>query len=281
MSQQQTLPSLFDACQPREDVLSGELGEDQFAANLASVAFDTDGAAPVYRNAETFFDSTYPTEGLQDLLTNLTSRFLVTTGRETDYTASILCLDTTFGGGKTHDLIASYHLASNPDAISGLSRHVAESSLASDYQDAVKSGLSPRTAVFVGGYVDGQNAKCSNDPEAPETNTMWGEIAYQLYGQEGYEQIREKYDDTGNSPGENTLQNLFELSDDPVLILIDELAQYLEDASGIEVGETTLSSQTLSFMKSLLETASSTPHVNIVYSIADTAFTEEADTIRQ
>ncbi len=281
MSQQQTLPTLFDSCQPREDVLTGELGEDQFAANLASVAFDTDSAAPVYRNAETFFNSTYPTDGLQDLLTNLTSRFLVTTGRDTDYTASILCLDTTFGGGKTHDLIASYHLASNPDAISDLDRHLADPSLASEYHKAVDEGLSPRTAVFVGGYVDGRNAKCSNDPEAPETNTMWGEIAYQLYGQEGYEQIREEYDETGNSPGENTLQDLFELSDDPVLILLDELAQYLQDASGIEVGETTLNDQTLSFMKSLLETASSTPHVNIVYSIADTAFTDEAQTVRR
>ncbi|POG53947.1 DUF499 domain-containing protein [Haloferax marisrubri] len=110
---------------------------------------------------------------------------------------------------------------------------------------------------------------------------MWGEIAYQLYGHEGYEQIREKYDETGSSPGENTLQDLFALSDDPVLILIDELAQYLEDASSVSVTDTTLSNQTLSFVKSLLETASSTPHVNIVYSIADTAFTDEAETIRR
>jgi len=281
MSQQQTLPTVFGACQPREDVLSGELGEDQFAANLASVAFDPDDAAPVYRDANTFFDSTYPTDGLQELLTNLSSRFLVTTGRETEYTASILCLDTTFGGGKTHDLIASYHLAANPQSVTDLDRHVADPDLANDYQDAVDNGLSPRSAVFVGGYVDGQSAKCSNDPDAPDTNTMWGEIAYQLYGQEGYEQIREDYDETGNSPGENTLQDLFALSDDPVLILIDELAQYLEDASGVEVTDTTLSNQTLSFMNSLLNTASSTPHVNIVYSIADTAFTEEAETVRQ
>lgn len=71
MSHQQALPTVFDACDPRDDVLRGELAEDQFAANLASVAFDPEDAAPVYRDATEFFASTYPTEGLQTLLSTI------------------------------------------------------------------------------------------------------------------------------------------------------------------------------------------------------------------
>jgi hypothetical protein len=281
MSHQQTLPTVFDACDPRDDVLRGELAEDQFAANLASVAFDPEDAAPVYRDATEFFASTYPTEGLQTLLSTITSRFLSTTGRDPEYSAGILCLDTTFGGGKTHDMIAAHHLASNPGDIDDLARHIEDDDLAAVYQDAVADGLSPRGAVFVGGYVDARNARSdTNDPDAPNTNTMWGEIAYQLYGNDGYEYLKE-YDRNRDSPGEKTLQGLFDLSDDPVLILIDEIAQYLEDASGIETGGTLLSTQTLSFMKSLLETASNRTDVTVVYSIADTAFTDEAETVRQ
>lgn len=52
MGQQQVFPALFDLCQPCEDVLSGEPGEDQLAANLALVAFDSDDTAPVYRDAD-------------------------------------------------------------------------------------------------------------------------------------------------------------------------------------------------------------------------------------
>jgi Predicted ATPase (AAA+ superfamily) len=238
MSQQQTLSTVFDTCEPRDDVLRGELAEDQFAANLASVAFDPEEAAPVYRDATEFFASTYPTKGLQTLLNTITSRFLSTTGRDPEYSAGILCLDTTFGGGKTHDMIASHHLASNPSDIEDLSRHLEDESLATAYEESVADGLSPRAAVFVGGYVDARNARCdTNDPDAPNTNTMWGEIAYQLFGDEGYEYLKE-YDRNRDSPGEKTLQGLFDLSDDPVLILIDEIAQYLEDASGIETGGT-------------------------------------------
>ena len=276
-------PTLFDACEPRDDVLAGELSEDKFAANLASVAFDPDDAGEVYREPDTFFESTYPTEGLQELLTTLANRFLDTTDRERDNDASILCLDTTFGGGKTHDLIASYHFATQGDEIPDLQRHLRDDELAAEYQTAFGTDVSPRIAVFSGGYVDARNTRCVRDEdeqEVEETQTMWGEIAAQLYGQEGYETLAE-YDREQTPPGENTLRSLFGQSDDPVVILIDEIAQYLTATSTIEVGDSTLSEQTLVFMKSLLETASSTQNVTVVYSIADTAFTDEAEKVRQ
>ncbi|ELY61143.1 hypothetical protein [Natronococcus jeotgali] len=137
MSRQQSLPPVFDACEPRDDVLRGELAEDQFAANLASVAFDPEDAAPVYRDADEFFASTYPTDGLQTLLSTITSRFLATSGRDPEYSAGILCLDTTFGGGKTHDMIAAYHLASNSGDIDDLARHVDDEGVATAYRESL------------------------------------------------------------------------------------------------------------------------------------------------
>jgi hypothetical protein len=277
------IPTLFETCVPRDDVLAGTLEEQQFAAKLASVAFNPEDAADVYREPDAFFDSTYPTGGLRELLTNLVDRFLVSTGHEPSYHSSILCLDTTFGGGKTHDLIAAYHLAESGDRIDDLADFLDDedgSDLADAYQTALADGLDIHTAVLVGGYVDARNARSDrNDPEAPNTNTLWGEMAYQLYGQSGYERLKE-YDRDRNKPGESELRSLFALSDEPVLILIDEIAEYLEDASAVGIEESTLASQTVSFLKSLLEAAASLDHVNIVYSIADDAFGEHAEQVQ-
>jgi len=276
-------PVLFEACTPRDDVLDGTLQEDQFAASLATVAHSPDDSAPVYRDAAQFFDMTYPTDGLQTLLSNLSGRFLAGGGHDSGgYSSSILCLDTRFGGGKTHDLIASYHLATNPSEIGDLDSHLDESAgdIGERYLTAVEDGLSVDTAVFVGGNVDARNARSdTTDPNAPNTRTMWGEIAYQLYGLDGYEYLKE-YDQDRTAPGGNTLKGLFDLGDGPALILVDEIAAYLEVASAVEVGTATLASQTLGFVLSLLETASEVDDVTVVYSIADTAFEEEAEEVR-
>ena len=281
MSSQLGVEQLFEACQPRDDVIDGTLEEEQFAANLATVAHEPTEAAPVYREASEFFETTYPTEGLTKLLSNLAGQFLASVDRESHgYQSSILCLDTTFGGGKTHDLIASYHLATSPGEIADLEEYVATADLARDYSDAVDVGLNPNQAVFVGGHVDVRSARSSRtDPDAPDTNTMWGELAYQLFGLEGYRQI-EEYDRDRQAPGQNTIKDLLELSDQPSVVLIDEIAEYLEDASTLEIGEATLASQTVSFMKSLLETAANVDTLTVIYSIADSAFTDEAEKVR-
>jgi len=85
-------PGLFDACTPREDVLDGTLQEDQFAASLATVAHSPDDAAPVYRDVTQFFDMTYPTAGLQTLLSNLAGRFLQAVVRTVVATLAVFCV---------------------------------------------------------------------------------------------------------------------------------------------------------------------------------------------
>jgi len=219
------VPAIFDTCTPRQDVLIGELAEDQFAASLADVAH-SDDAPKVYSNPELFFDKTYPTDGLKDLLGRLATRFVAHHNNEYSGTNGVLRLDTSFGGGKTHNQIAAYHLAEQPSSVPDLTDFVTDESVGDSYSEAAALGLSVETGVFVGTHVDATSARCDyTDPNAPETKTMWGELAYQLFGQEGYEFLREN-DEQQSPPGSQKLERLFDRHEEPALILIDEIADY-------------------------------------------------------
>src|SRR5438874_23008 len=95
---------IFDSCKPRSDVLTGELRDDMFAAKLLDVMHGT--ADPIYQDSERFFDNTYPTVGLKTLAAEVFGRLEQRGGA-----AAVVRLETQFGGGKTHNLIALYHLA--------------------------------------------------------------------------------------------------------------------------------------------------------------------------
>ena len=272
-------PSIFKTCEPRQDVLTGELAEDQFAASLADVAHSSD-APDVYADPRLFFEKTYPTSGLQELLTRLATRFV---GAHTeDYTGTngILRLDTSFGGGKTHNQIAAYHLAESPSAVPDISDFILDQEVTNEYTDAAALGLDVNTAVFVGTHIDAEDARSNyDDPDAPATKTMWGEMAYQLFGREGYEFLREN-DENRTPPGTTKLERLFERNDNPSLILIDEIAAYLEQAAAVEIGDSTLAKQTNTFLMSLLSATQNNDKVTVVLSIADTAFADQAEDIR-
>ncbi len=272
-------PTIFDACTPREDVLTGNLAEDQFAASLADVAH-TDEAPAVYADPQLFFEKTYPTTGLQTLLERLARRFVGHHRGEYSGTNGVLRLDTSFGGGKTHNQIAAYHVAEQPTAVPDLTDFLHSEEVAARYTDAAALGLDVNTAVFVGTHVSSKTARSDyTDPEAPDTNTMWGELAYQLFGQDGYEFLRE-YDESRTAPGSAELEQLFGRQSNPSLVLIDEIAAYLEQAASVEVADSTLAKQTNTFLMSLLSVTQNTDNLTVVTSIADTAFHDRADDVR-
>ena len=135
--------------------------------------------------------------------------------------AAIFRLDTSYGGGKTHGLIALAHAARgmegvvNPDEFIDLS-------------------LLPMGPVRVAAF-DGENA----DPASGRTledglraYTPWGELAYALAGRKGYERVRQS-DERHVAPGAATLRELF--GGQPTLILLDELSIYLRKAQGLGV----------------------------------------------
>jgi predicted AAA+ superfamily ATPase len=98
--------TIFDLCSPRPDVLAGTASDSDFAADLSHVIRGSGGPAE-YSDPQRFFANTYPTRGLKSLLANVCARL---SGRGGSV-AAIFRLDTSFGGGKTHGLIALVHAA--------------------------------------------------------------------------------------------------------------------------------------------------------------------------
>jgi predicted AAA+ superfamily ATPase len=204
--------TLLSTITPRKEVLAGELTEGLFAAGLQEVAAGT--AADTYGRPETFFAQTHPSDGLRTLLNEALGRLL---GTRPD-AASVLRLETNFGGGKTHNLIALFHAARTgiPDDL-----------VAQFMEPAVLAGTggpAPAVAVFVG-----STAGASTFPalEGVTASTPWGYLALQIGGMGAYEIVRQD-DETLSAPGSDQLKRVF--GDKPVLILIDEIARYLAAA---------------------------------------------------
>jgi hypothetical protein len=203
-----TLSTIFDLCTPRPDVLAGTSSDSDFAADLAHV-LRGHGAPAEYADAARFFSNTYPTRGLQSLLRNVCGRI---SGRGASV-AAIFRLDTSFGGGKTHGLIALVHAARGMPGVN-------------DPSEFIDPALIPQETVRVAAF-DGENADPANGRRMGEgvmAFTPWGEIAYALAGAAGYERVR-RSDEEGIAPGAETIAELF--GGQPALILLDELAIYL------------------------------------------------------
>ena len=153
--------------EPHPDVRSGRFAQAEFAADLAAVLRAE--AAPEYSEAGPFFERTYMTEGLRDLVVNGVKRL---TGVGGD---PVVQLQTNFGGGKTHSMLALYHAFSEEFKLSSLRDFDEIQALAGDVDDDLKA----RRAVIVGTSFNvsqpRQHADCT-------TRTIWGEIAYQLGG---------------------------------------------------------------------------------------------------
>lgn len=155
------LSSIFSTCIPREEILSGELSLDLFAAKLRLVV---ERSAPqVYQDSSIFFANTFPTDGLKTLIKEVFGRLAgVSVG------APIIRLETSFGGGKTHDEIALWHICKQGRRLDGLERF-AELKLIPDRPTQVAA-------------VDGKDLDPVNGVYHAEsgitTYTLWGEIAY-------------------------------------------------------------------------------------------------------
>jgi hypothetical protein len=106
------LPSWWQVATPHKDIREGKLSEALFAADLGDVV---KGNAPLeYSDAVTFFQKTYLTQGLKNLVNNVVVRL---SGGKSD---PVIQLQTPFGGGKTHALVTLYHTVKNFEKIKHL-----------------------------------------------------------------------------------------------------------------------------------------------------------------
>jgi predicted AAA+ superfamily ATPase len=167
-------PTIFDLCEPRADVRAGTSSEADFAADLSHVIRGTGGPVE-YSDPARFFANTYPTRGLRSLLGNVCTRLIGRSGA----VAAIFRLDTSFGGGKTHGLIALVHAARGMRGVG-------------NPNEFIDPALIPTGQVNVAVF-DGENADPANGRRMGGdvlAFTPWGEIAYALRGQEGYARLQ-------------------------------------------------------------------------------------------
>ncbi|MEB3251284.1 MAG: DUF499 domain-containing protein, partial [Cyanobacteriota bacterium] len=212
---------------PHPDVYSGRFQLAEFAADLWQVYLNE--GSDEYRDPTEFYRRTYLTEGLQQLLTNALRRL---SGQGGD---PVIELQTNFGGGKTHAMLALYHLcqALQTSDLPGMEPIFQATGLDKPPQNV-------NVAVLVGNKLQ-PSGIVSYKPEhasqnRPMIRTLWGELAWQLGGSEGYELVR-RADETSTNPGD-ALKVLFNRFS-PCLILIDEWVAYarqLHDQSDIAGG---------------------------------------------
>ena len=251
--------TVFDTCTPREDVLTGSLPESQFAADLRAVAKREAYIPPYYRDPHAFFQYTYPTRGLLDLVREVFGRFTGRPGAN-----PCLRLETSFGGGKTHNLIALWHLAGQP--------------LLAAAMLGLDPALLPREPVDAVALVGDRYAANEVDRhDGLVTYTLWGEMAWQL----GRYEVMAEADRQRLAPSEAQLEEL--CRGRRVLVLLDELPGYLRNAKGYQVGRATLADQTLQFFRLLLNYAATHDHLVVVYTLSERqdAFARERDEVEQ
>ncbi len=233
---------------PHPDVASGNFKYAEFAADLWQVYRKE--ALSEYRDPTEFFRRTFLTEGLRNLMISSIRRLNGTGGDP------VIELQTNFGGGKTHSMIALYHLFSGkPGAeLPGVEDILAE--LSTELPKQVYR------AVIVGNKIS--PGVTHEKPDGTKIDTLWGEIAWQLGGKEGY-RIVEEADRTHTNPGD-LLNELFKRCS-PAVILIDEWVAYARQLhQGKELPAGTFDTQ-FTFAQALTEAAKACPKTMVVVSI--------------
>lgn len=245
---------------PHDDVLKGTFQQAEFAADLSRVHSGT--ATAEYQDPVLFFQRTFITEGMRLLLDSLVKRL---TGRGGD---PVMQLQTAFGGGKTHTMLAVYHIAKGEARMSDLVG-------IPPILDAAGVMELPKAKVAV---LDG-NSSAPNMPQkrgAINIRTLWGDLAWQLGRETGYDLVRQA-DESGTSPGKDTLIQLLSAYS-PCVVLMDELVAYIrqfEEGKSLTGGNY---GSNLSFIQALTEAVKAAPNAMLLASLPESD--REAGSIR-
>lgn len=238
---------------PHPDVLEGTFLQSEFAADITAVRIGR--ASLEYQDAVAFFDRTFITEGMRLLLTQVAQRLNGKGGEP------VIQLQTAFGGGKTHTMLAVYHLATRDCPLTNLAG-VAPLIERAGLMDVPRA----RVAILDGhAHAPGQPWKHRNTL----VRTLWGELALQLGGEDAFALVEEA-DRTGTSPGKDVLRRLLEAYA-PCVVLIDELVAYIRQfPDGPALTGGTFDSN-LSFVQALTEACKLVPNAVVLASLPESA----------
>ncbi|HOA58222.1 MAG TPA: Swt1 family HEPN domain-containing protein, partial [Dermatophilaceae bacterium] len=239
-----------DVLAPHEDVATGNFSSSEFAADLHAVAFgNLADVGREYGDPREFFRRTFLTEGLRELLDRAIRRI----GGDPNATP-IVNLQTNFGGGKTHSMLALWHMFSG----------MPPASLPQDVQDLVGGRVLPdvRRVALVGTHLAPTGTRTTGDGTV--VHTLWGELAWQLGGQTAYDMVAEA-DRTATNPGA-ALRDLI-AAHSPCLILVDEWVAYARQLWGREELPAGTFDTQFTFAQTLTEVVKSVPGALLVISI--------------
>lgn len=252
------LSSWREIIEPHPDVAQGRYLKAEFAADLAQVARG-EGSFE-YRDPVEFFARTYVTEGIKGLLLQALKRFNEQDGEP------VLQLKTAFGGGKTHSLLALYHMARG-----GVSLEKLPNLKAVLDENGFTKLPKAKVAVLVGTAIDPSRSKRPATLPGITINTIWGEMAAQLAIASSnpslYDYVKDS-DKKGVSPGSEALKNLFDACG-PCLILMDELVAYARKIYGIDGLPAGSFDNFISFIQEITEAASASKNSMVVASIPE------------
>lgn len=206
------MKTILETCLPKSGIIQGSFNPEVFTAALGPVIDfyrgKTTGIDRVYTDVEAFFrDATFPTDGLRMTLNNIFRRI------SGDPTApSVQRMETAFGGGKTHTLIAAVHIASKGKDIQAL------------VQDIVPAEYLPEPGSVQVVGIAGDELDLSKTRGADIVPyTLWGELARQVGGEELYQKVRAEAENYA-APGQSYFETV--LAGKKALLMFDELAQY-------------------------------------------------------
>lgn len=236
---------------PHEDVLKGTFQQAEFAADLSRV--HAGEAKPEYQDPVLFFQRTFITEGMRLLLDSVVKRLA---GKGGD---PVIQLQTAFGGGKTHTMLAVYHLAKSEVPASELQG-------IAPILDSAEITELPRARIAVlDGIKSSPNQPIVRDGQV--IRTLWGDLAWQLGGADGYALVADA-DASGTSPGKAVLATLLGRYA-PCVILIDELVAYVRQfEEGKALAGGTFDSN-LSFVQALTEAVKAVPTAVLLASLPE------------
>lgn len=240
------LTSWTKTAQPHDDIADGSFDEGLFAADLGSVAR---GNGPAdYVDPVRFCEKTYLTTSLTEVLTRLSRRL------SGDASApSVHRLQTDFGGGKTHTLLAAYHVFGQPDEVAG-------TALAQGLSEQLDHHVVPKATVAV---LDGSDLSATpTDEGSRRVHTLVGHLAWRLGGEAAYDQVADS-DQARAGASTHELTELLK-AHTPCLVLLDEMLVYLNNALAIETHESSLASTTLTVIKNLAQAAAQVPGAAIL-----------------
>lgn len=254
----QNLPSWRTVMQPHPDVAEGRYRAAEFAADLAQVSRGE--GAYEYRDPVEFFARTYVTEGMAGLLVESLQRLSGKGGEP------VIQLKTAFGGGKTHSMLALYHMVRggiNIDRVPNLKPVLDRAGL----HELPRANV----AVLVGTSLDPTRKKNPSNLPGHTVSTIWGEMAYQLVTSAGkpdlYEIVKDA-DKKGVSPGSENLKMLLNACG-PCLILMDELVAYAKKIYGVDGLPAGSYDNFITFIQEITEAARASENSIVVASIPE------------